>query len=169
MLLVHGDQQSTLTQTCREQVEAEANYAAGRLLFLQDRFVEEVRCSDTCFKNIQKLNKTYGNTLTATLWRTVEALQVPAFGLVSIHPQARVEVGNQAVRRFVKSNQFFERFPHVTPGELFNELGKFCFGRRGPIGSGSVLIEDANMDNCVFTVESFYNGYDALTLGIFHK
>ena len=37
-----GDNVHTLSRDCREQVEAEANYAAGRLLFLRDRFTEEV-------------------------------------------------------------------------------------------------------------------------------
>jgi hypothetical protein len=36
-----GDTKSTLAPSCHEQIEAEANYAAGQLLFLQDRFIQE--------------------------------------------------------------------------------------------------------------------------------
>ncbi|MEN6578332.1 MAG: ImmA/IrrE family metallo-endopeptidase [Phycisphaerales bacterium] len=61
--LMHGDQQRTLSITCHQQIEKEANYAAGRLLFLQDRFADEVRSSDVDFKRIRTLHKTYGNTL----------------------------------------------------------------------------------------------------------
>ena len=36
--LMHGDTKQTLTPACHLQIEAEANFAAGRLLFLQDKF-----------------------------------------------------------------------------------------------------------------------------------
>ena len=39
-----GDNALTLYPDCQEQVEAEANHAAGRLLFLRERFTEEL-CS----------------------------------------------------------------------------------------------------------------------------
>lgn len=40
--VMHGDVSQTLSPTCEEQIEAEANYAAGRLLFLQDQFLEQL-------------------------------------------------------------------------------------------------------------------------------
>ena len=36
--VMHGDWKRTLSLACEQQVESEANYAAGRLLFLQDVF-----------------------------------------------------------------------------------------------------------------------------------
>jgi hypothetical protein len=43
--VMHGDNRHTLTAACHEQAEAEANYGAGRLLFLRDRFVEEANAA----------------------------------------------------------------------------------------------------------------------------
>jgi hypothetical protein len=40
-----GDTEYSLTPDCHEQVEAEANYGAGLLLFLQGTFDEFVRSS----------------------------------------------------------------------------------------------------------------------------
>ena len=37
-----GDDEVTLSQACHEQIEAEANYAAGQLLFMQKLFYDEV-------------------------------------------------------------------------------------------------------------------------------
>jgi len=39
--MMHGDNTHTLSRDCHEQIEAEANFAAGRMLFLQNRFTEE--------------------------------------------------------------------------------------------------------------------------------
>ena len=36
-----GDSQNELSPTCQAKIEAEANYADGQLLFMQDRFVDE--------------------------------------------------------------------------------------------------------------------------------
>jgi hypothetical protein len=43
--LLHGDNNFSLSLDCHEQLEAEANYGAGRLLFFQEQFVEFVRGS----------------------------------------------------------------------------------------------------------------------------
>lgn len=61
--MMHGDNESTVSRDCAEQIEAEANYAAGRLLFLRDRFVNEARSSPACLQSIIDLKNTYGNTL----------------------------------------------------------------------------------------------------------
>jgi hypothetical protein len=39
-----GDTEQTLTPACHQVMEAEANYAAGQLLFLASRFVAEADC-----------------------------------------------------------------------------------------------------------------------------
>lgn len=49
-----GDTEYSLTPDCHEQVEAEANYGAGRLLFLQGLFEEFVRGSKPSFDLVQK-------------------------------------------------------------------------------------------------------------------
>ena len=75
-----GDTEYSLTPDCHEQVEAEANYGAGRLLFLQALFDDYVRSSKPCFDLVQGAQKDFGNTLTTSFWRVVETLDVPALG-----------------------------------------------------------------------------------------
>lgn len=85
--VLHGDQKRTLSIGCHDQIEAEANYGNGRLLFLQDVFTEQLFDSEIDFNAVQKLSKSFGNTMTTTLWRSVEAMKVPAVGFVSQHPK----------------------------------------------------------------------------------
>jgi len=84
--LLHGDNAFSLSPDCHEQLEAEANFGAGRLLFLQDQFVEFSRSSSPTFSLVQCASKKFGNTITSSLWRLVEALDIPALGIVSQHP-----------------------------------------------------------------------------------
>lgn len=50
---------------CYEQVEAEANFAAGRLLFLREQFTDEARSLDPSIKAVQQLHHiTYARTKT---------------------------------------------------------------------------------------------------------
>ena len=49
----HGDQQQTLSLVCQQQLEAEANYAAGRLLFLRDRFRQEFDGGPICLDRLR--------------------------------------------------------------------------------------------------------------------
>ena len=51
-----GDNRLTLTLSCDEKIEAEANYGAGRLLFLQERFVTAVLDSTPTIKAVQALS-----------------------------------------------------------------------------------------------------------------
>ncbi len=85
-----GDNARTLSPDCREQVEAEANFAAGRLLFLRDRFTDEVRSVEPSIKAIQRLRNIFGNTLSTTLYRFVESAgtDLPLVGMITGHPHA---------------------------------------------------------------------------------
>ena len=166
--LMHGDHRRTLSPDCHEQIEAEANYAAGRLVFLQDRFTEEVRSSEANLNTVMSLSRTFGNTITSTLWRTVESLEAPAVGLVSIHPQREPEEGAQAIRYFLRSRAFEKQFHNVTGLQLFRVLREFCFGTRGLIGRDEVIFEDDAGADHTFFVEAFDNSYEVLTLGV-HK
>jgi hypothetical protein len=164
--LMHGDQHRTLSIACQQQVEKEANYAAGRLLFLQDRFVDEVRGGAIDFGRIRNLHRKYGNTMTATLWRTVESMEIPAVGLVSIHPREETPEGQDPVRHFLRSWSFAEQFASVTSEQLFLRLREFCYGKRGLIGATEIVLRDINGAAHVFSFECFHNSYDALTLGV---
>jgi hypothetical protein len=167
--LMHGDQHRTLSFDCHQRIEKEANYAAGRLLFLQDHFGEEVRSGPVDFRRVQTLHKTYGNTMTATLWRTVESLAIPAMGLVSIHPQEDPEDNHSPIRYFLRSATFAKQFAAISAEQVFHTLRDFCYGRRGPIGTGEIILEDICGVGHVFLFESFHNSYDALTLGIYQR
>ena len=68
------------------KLKTEANYGAGRLLFLQGLFDEFVKDSQPSFKLVMAANKKFGNTMTSTLWRVAEALAIPALAIVSQHP-----------------------------------------------------------------------------------
>ena len=57
-----------------QQVEAEANFAAGRLLFLREQFTDEARSLDPSIKAVQQLHLIFGNTLSTTLYRLVECV-----------------------------------------------------------------------------------------------
>lgn len=83
-----GDTEQTLTPACHAQMEAEANYAAGQVLFLADRFRAEALDLPPSLQAVQTLKGRYGNTITSTLWRFVEQApeERPMVALVSGHP-----------------------------------------------------------------------------------
>ena len=86
--MMQGDTEQTLTPACHAQLEAEANYAAGQILFLGGRFVDEAGDLPPSLATIQGLHKRFGNTITSTLWRYVEQVRpdLPMVGLVTDHP-----------------------------------------------------------------------------------
>ena len=90
-----GDTEYTLSPSCHEQIEGEANYGAGRLLFFQDQFRHFISASPLTFELIKLATKRYGNTMTSTLWRAVEALDIPALGVVGAHPRGNTDPNRQ--------------------------------------------------------------------------
>lgn len=165
-----GDKKRTLSLTCHKQIEGEANYGAGRLLFLGNRFSEELADhAGMDFDMVKALKKNFGNSLTTTLWRVVESLEGLAFGLVSIHPRTIPTPGESPVRYLIRSRDFEKQFPTVTEFELFSRIRGFCFGRRGPIGSGEVVLRDVVGQEHVFFSECFNNHHDTLTLGTYRR
>lgn len=165
--MMHGDHKRTLSLACEEYLEAEANYAAGRLLFLREMFDDRLLSEPIAFGRVIGLSKEFGNTMTSTLWRVVETLETPAFGLVSEHPKTgRAKPGTHLVRYFLRSPAFMRQFPEVTPIALFDAIRRITWGNKGPIGAGEIaLADEAGVDH-LFFAEAFFNGYDALTLGI---
>lgn len=168
--MMFGDTKLTLSPECHEAIENEANFGAGRLLFLRDRFTQE--CLDTApsIKSIQKLSKAFGNTITSTLWRTIETLPYPAVGIVSPHPKYRH--GTEATdpwRYFIRSPHFEKQFSKSSPADIFEQVRKYCsYSKRGPLGEGDVELSDDNGCSQIFAFETFYNSFEALTLGV-HK
>lgn len=166
-MVLHGDAKRTLSFTCEQRIEAEANYAAGRMLFLQEAFAERLFGSEISLKRMKGLSKEFGNTMTSTLWRIVETIGEPAFGLVSQHPRHPVVEDAAPVRYFVRSKLFESQFKQLTCHDIFSKLGTFCFGNRGPIGNSDCVFPDVNGADHVFFVESFFNHHDTLTLGTY--
>jgi hypothetical protein len=86
-----GDNRFTLTPSCHERVEAEANYAAGQLLFLQVRFVSNAKNLSLGMDAVKTLQGRYKNTITTTLWRYVDLNPSPVVGAINGHPHRPAE------------------------------------------------------------------------------
>lgn len=170
--LMLGDDKLTLTPSCHEQIEAEANYGNGRLLFLRDHFDKMAQEASPCFKSVEKLSKLFGNNLTNTLWRFVEQSEKPALGIVCAHPHHLPHDFDPAdpCRYFIRSKGFCNRFPNVSEIEVFSILSSYCsFRKGGPLGSKEVILCDSNGNRHVFLFETFGNTYEILTLGVYIK
>lgn len=162
--MAHGDPETHLKLGCHEKIEAEANYGAGRLLFLGKVFEEVVRSSPCGFSLVQSLHGAYGNTMTTTLWRVVELSLDAAFGLVTVHPRDVTAAPHLDIRYFIRSPTFAAQFSKADPADLFAAVKAQCYGRRGPVGSGEFPVANDRGEPCRFSFETFFNGHDALTL-----
>jgi Zn-dependent peptidase ImmA (M78 family) len=172
--MMHGDNDHTLSRNCHEHVEAEANFAAGRLLFLRDRFANEARALSPTFGTIDQLRKTFGNTLSTTLYRFVEAVgdENPVVGMITCHPHPDRRPFDHdpanPCKHVIQSTAFQARFARVTEVDLFGVLVRYCASKRGGvIGQTELILSDDNGDPHRFYFETFYNRYDALTLGVY--
>lgn len=167
-----GDTEQTLTPACHAIMEAEANFAAGQLLFLSDRFVAEASSSAPSLELVKGLSKSFGNTMTSTLWRFVEQAHGgrPIVALVTGHPhparrKVDFDVANPC-RYCVESPPFRERFGALQEIDLFAAVVGYCGAQRGgTLGRCEVLLQDLNGDRHLFEFETFFNGHEALTLG----
>lgn len=167
-----GDNSLTLTPACQEEVEAEANFAAGRLLFLRERFTEEARSLEPSIEAVRALKEIFGNTLSTTLYRVVESFGAdrPLVGMISGHPhpskRGRDFDPSRPCRHFIQSPAFRRHFGKISEVQLFANLSGYCGGQGGgPLGEDELVLIDDNGDGHRFHFETFFNRYDALTLG----
>jgi hypothetical protein len=170
--VLHGDNHRTLKLACHHAVEAEANYAAGRTLFLQDRFTRELLDSPLDMAAIKLLHKTFGNTLTSTLWRAVEHLDSPALAVVSVHPHYPPENFDwvSPCRYFIRSPAFVAQFSNITELAVFSVMQTYCtLKKRGPLGEAEVVVTDDIGQSHVFYFESFCNTHETLTLAVYRR
>lgn len=159
-----GDTAMTLTPSCHEQIEAEANYGTGRLLFPRDDFLSLAQTRPLDLASIKKIAEYFGNTITSTLWRCVEQAEGPCLGLIGEHPHYPRE-GKQPIEHLIQSPAFASQFGGFNESDAVVMLRRYCeFRRTGPIGNAEVLITDSNGDAHVFLAESFNNRYRTLTL-----
>ena len=170
--IMHGDNSLTLNPICQEEVEAEANFAAGRLLFLRERFTEEARSLDPSIEAVRALKGIFGNTLSTTLYRVVESFGAdrPLVGMISGHPhpsrRGRKFDPSSPCRHFIQSQAFRSHFGKISEVELFGKVSDYCGAQGGgPLGEDELILTDDNGDRHRFQFESFFNRYDALTLG----
>lgn len=171
-----GDDRFTLHQSCHDQIEAEANFAAGRLLFLRDRFTTEARDHVPSLEAILALKPIFGNTYTTTFWRCIETwgVSLPIVGMISDHPHpARRSADFDPAApcdHLVQSQAFAAGFSTLGEAELFNLVSGYCQARRaGPLGEAELVLTDDNGDAHDFQFESFGNTHQVLTLGVYRR
>ena len=167
-----GDTEQTLTPSCHEIIEAEANYAAGQLLFMADRFRAEATTTTPSLDVVKKLSRDFGNTVTSTLWRFVEQAHGnrPMVALVTGHPHPAKRKPDfdaaKPCRYCVESPLFRERFGQILESELFSVIVGYSGAQRGgKLGEAEVVLHDRNGERHVFAFETFFNSHEALTLG----
>ena len=167
-----GDNASTLDPGCWEQLEAEANYGAGRLLFLRDRFTAEALDCPLNFDSVKLLKERYGNTVTSTFWRMVEDRDAhgAVFGLVSQHPHyPNIGEGRagRPWRDFPRSRIFRAQFSRITADHVFELIGRHATRKRsGPVIAGTDVVTDDNGIPHEVRLEGFCNTYSVMTLGV---
>lgn len=167
-----GDTEQTLTPACHTIMEAEANYAAGQLLFMASRFANEATSSLPSLDLVRDLSKSFGNTMTSTLWRFVEQGHGnrPIVALVTGHPHpARRKLDFDAAnpcRYYIEAPPFREYFDNLKETDLFAAIVGYCGSQRGgSLGQSEIVLHDRNGDPHLFAFETFFNHHEALTLG----
>lgn len=170
-----GDNSQTLDPACHAVLEAEANYGAGRLLFLQDLFSYESRALPLSFKSIIALSGRYKNSIVSTFWRTVEERdpEQAVFGVISIHPR-HPEVGKhdgpRPWRYFIRSTAFTQQFHTVSAEDVFAVVDKEAtYKRVGPVVSADHVFTDVVGDDWEYRIQSHSTGHALLTLGYLIK
>ena len=170
-LFLFGDDRETLRASCHERLESEANFGSGQLLFLRGRFPAEAHDLPRTLNTVKALAKKFDNTLTMTLWRLVEEAHrdEPMFGIISPHPRRLGDDFDPQApcRYFIESPAFRERFGAVVTEVIaFGATQSYAsWARRGPLGAGDVVFDDCRAERNRFHMETFFNGYEALTLG----
>ena len=163
-----GDDKYTLKANCHEAMESEANFAARRLLFLRDKFKDRALSSEPTLAHAMDLQKVFGNTLTTTFYSLVETLDVPAFGLITGHPKkpAADFDRHKPCKYFITSPSFDTQFANISDIQLYAMIESYCGYGKWALGEAEKVITDCRNECYVFRMETIFNHYDALTLGV---
>ncbi len=171
--LLRGDNEVTMKQACRDKVEMEANYGAGQLLFLRERFVTEALDSPPSIELIKSMAKTFNNTHASTLWRLVETVgrEHPMLGVMHYHPAPRfASLKNDPAnpcRHFIRSDAFAAQFSATEELAVFERIKCYIEPKKGgPVGADEVILIDDNGEEHVFAFETFNFGHECLTLAV---
>ncbi len=160
-----GDTRLTLSLACHEQIEAEANYCTGRLLFPSTTFMEMLGSAPLDLSLVRAIAKHFGNTITSTLWRCVENSPVPTLALIGGHPRRPV-ADRATVEYLVRSRSFETRFSSFTEEEAALALRRYCGSQKGgPLGQAEVELRDEQGTIHVFIFETFCLSHLTVTLG----
>lgn len=166
-----GDNSQTLDPACHAVIEAEANYGAGRLLFLQDQFSHESRALPLSFRSIIDLSGRYKNSIVSTFWRTVEERdpEQAVFGIISIHPRypdVGKHNGPKPWRYFIRSSAFIVQFASVSAEDVFAIVTQLAtYTRVGPVVSADYVLTDVIGNDWEYCILSYSTGHALLTLG----
>lgn len=166
-----GDSKQSLDPACHSTLEAEANYGAGRLLFLQDQFGQDARDLPLDFASVKTLSKRYANSLISTCWRIVEERnsEQAAFGLISVHPHydhIGSHDGTDPWRYFIRSTQFRLQFPHIKAADIFGLVSRHAnHHRTGPIVNAEDVLVDITGKAFEFILQSFATQHACMTMG----
>lgn len=162
-----GDTLDTLDPAWHEELEAEANYAASRLLFCGEVFTSEAKDTRPCWSTVENLRRRFKKSLQMTARRYVEhGPDLPMVLLVSTAawdtpPRDQVT----RVRHIVLSPSFEVRFPSPDPDALRELVDASSEKRRGgPVGEIDCRLSDRDREVHVFHGECFYNGYYVMSL-----
>lgn len=159
-----GDNQATLSPSCHEQIEAEANYGGGCLLFPTKTFDQLRRSTPLNISQVRAIATHFGNTITSTLWRCVERHELPCFGVIGEHPRYPRE-GRLDVEHLIRSERFEREFSTFTEADATELLRSYCgYKRGGPLGSAEIIVPDVTGALHVFHSETFCVKHYTLSL-----
>ncbi len=169
-----GDIDYTLAPACHDKLEAEANHAAGRLLFLGDRFSDECTSFNPGFDTLKMLKDQFGNTFSTTLWRSIKiwGRERPVLGLITVHPHLTMRPESfdpsAPCKHFIQSPAFAAQFSTVREAAVFDQIVAYCAPKKGgPLGGDDILLIDDNGEQHVFEFQSFSFHHQTLTLGVY--
>jgi hypothetical protein len=163
-----GDTAQTLDPGFQEQLELEANYGAGALMFCGGLFTKEARNVSLDWAGVEAMRRRYGKkSYVTTLRRFVEHGQEHPMVMVVSTPWWKVKPADQKsrVRHFVVSRAFAERFSGVARDEVLAGIDVNTVERvGGPVGDFTVTLVDDNGLAHEFRGECFFNRHYVLTL-----
>jgi hypothetical protein len=92
----------------------------------------------------------------------------PMFGLIGQHPSDYAN-DKPNFRHLIPSSSFNEMFEFPSIEHMTTTIMSYCRRGRGPLGEKKVVLKGRDGSRHEFYMETFFNGYDALTLGRYRK
>jgi len=162
-----GDTAQTLDPAYQADLEDEANYAAGRLLFMGEQFSRDARDVAPTVDGIKALAKRYRASLTTTLRRYVEEGPDVAMAMLVSTASWTIKPADQEHRwrHFVPSTRFAQLFPDASADSLRVAVDSQArYQRGGTVADFALGLLDARGERHEVRVWSFNNQHYLLTL-----